>query len=132
MALRVSVEAIAAPREAMPLANFRTWRRRDARPGAAAGAVSSVFEGAAFHISRSAPSVGAAASAALTTASAVTAVVVETTGAPCSLVSVALATIGNPAERKQTANPVRMERCKTAPSSTRTGLVDGFGRKNSP
>jgi C4-dicarboxylate transporter len=83
--------------------------RRVTRDGTdGAGAASSLFAGDAFHMTRSAPSVGAA-SAALVTA----AVVVTAAGAAVSpVVASAFAMAGRPAERMQTNNPVRMERRK--------------------
>jgi len=96
--------------------------------------------GEAFHIARSAPAVGAAGSAAASTGAAAAPVVaVAVSGAAAAVAGGAL---GGPVSARtnagkatvitQTASPVRIERRKTAPSSTRTGLVDGFGRKKSP
>jgi hypothetical protein len=107
MALRVRLDAIMTLREAIPPANFWRCRRCVTRRGAASGvAVASLAEAEAFHIARSAPSVGPAASGALAEAVVATA---GTLGAP---VTFALAMAGNAADRMQTKNPVRMERRK--------------------
>jgi hypothetical protein len=94
-------------RDAMPPANFWRCRRRDTRLGALAVVAAASLVGAeAFHIARSAPSVGVAASGALIEAA------VAAAGTLWTPVMSALATAGKPAERMQTNNPVRMERRK--------------------
>src|ERR1700761_6455689 len=112
MALRVRPEAIAELRAIIPLAN--RWIGDCFNEAAGAGA------GAAFHIARSAPSVGAATSATVTTAVG-------------WVSSAAAATPKLAADITQSKNPVRIKRRKNCSFfPTPTGLVDGLGRKESP
>jgi hypothetical protein len=89
MALWVRLDAITALRAASPPANFCRWRICDTPLGATS--VASLAEGEAFHMARSAPSVGAATAGTL----------VET-------VASALAMAGKPPDTMQTNNPVRI------------------------